>query len=253
MRYRRLLIILSLTVATAFCVLIFVALFSVKDITVDYSVYGSRVEGVEEVLASYKGRNLLFVGEGEIEQTIKDNFALKVDFVKKVYPSSIEVGVSSRQERFVIPTGEGDYYVVDEEYAVVAKRGDRCNFADELDNILVTFEVSEPPVININKHLDLTNAYVKGFKDTIEKFSSPRDEIESVSVVETAEKGNVRITLKTRVGVSIVIFKALEKTDEKASAAVAKFRFLSDSDKLTGKIECLMLADGSISAVYTTH
>ena len=253
MKHKRLLIILSVVVALAFCVLIFVALFSVKDVTVNYSVYGARVDGVEDVLSAYKGKNLLFVSENDIEKTIKDNYALKVDFVKKVYPSTIVVGVSSRQERFAVETGEGDYFVVDEEYAVVARRADCSNFADSLNNVVVTFDVSEKPQVGLNKYLDTTDAYVKAFFGVIEQFDSPRDEIESVSVVETAEKGNVRITLKTRVGLSIVIFKALEKTEEKAEAAVAKFRYLSDTDKLSGKIECLETSDGKISAVYTTH
>ena len=253
MKHKRLLIILSVVVALAFGVLVFVALFSVKDVTVNYSVYGARVEGVEDVLSVYKGKNLLFVSESDIEKTIKDNYALKVDFVEKVYPSTIIVGVSSRQERFAVSTGEGDYYVVDEEYAVVDRREDCSNFADSLDNIVVTFDVSEKIEISLNKYLDASDAYVKAFIGVIEKFDSPRDEIESVSVVETAEKGNVRITLNTRVGLAIVIFKALERTDEKAQAAVAKFRYLSDTDKLTGKIECLETSDGKISAVYTTH
>ena len=253
MKYKRLLIILSSVVAFAFAVLIFVALFSVKDVTVRYSVYGTRVEGVEQALSVYKGKNLLFISESDIEKTIKEKMTLKIDSVKKVYPSSIEVSVSSRQERFAIETGEGDYYVVDEEYAVVARRDGLENYADALENILVTFDVNEKPTVELNKYLDMSDPSIVALAAVAAGFDSPRDVIESILIVETAEKGNVRITVQTRIGVQIVIFKAYENADLKMQAAVAKLGTLSDGDKLVGKIECLMLADGSISAVYTTH
>lgn len=253
MKHKGLVIILSALVVIAFAILVFVALFSVKDIVVSYSVYGERVTGVEDVLSEYKGKNLLFVNQDEIEKKLKDNFALKIDWVKKVYPSTIEVGVSSRQERYAISTGQGDYYIVDEEYAVVARRSDTSNFADRLNNVVVTFDVDENPSFAVNSSLDAENKYVKAFETVVEGFSSPRDVIESVLIYETAEKGNVRITVKMRVGVSIVVYKALDKTSAKIAAAKSKYESLSDEDKLIGEIQCLESDSGAISAVYTTH
>ena len=253
MKYGKLMTILSATVAVAFLLLVFVAVFSVKDVNVDYCVYGERAEGVEEALSVFEGRNLLFISEAEIEEEIKKNAAVKVNGVRKVYPSSIYVSVSRRQERYALKSSDGEYYILDEEFAAVDKRGDTSNEADGLNNILVEFDVKTPPVATVNSYLDGEDVYVKAFETAIGCFLTPRDIIESVLVYETPEIGNVRITIRLRSGLEIVVYKALERTYEKTRAAIEKLDTLSDADKITGRIECLELAGGDISAVYTTR
>jgi|GEM_PF-5076548 len=253
MKYKRLLISLCVIVAFAFATLVFVALFSVKDIEVGYSVYGERVTGAEEVLSVFKGKNLLFVSEEEIEKQLKDNLNLKIDEVKKVYPSTISVKLSGRQEMYAVSAEGGEYFVVDEEFAVVGKSKSVSNSVDLLDNVTVNFNAASFPEISVGKPLDKSDPLILAFIKTMSAFDRPRDKISVVEVYETAEKNNVRVNVQMRTGVHIVIFKALEKTDEKAQCAISKLRELSDGDKTIGRIECLELADGSISAVYTTH
>ena len=253
MKHARLLIILSAAVAVAFAALVFVALFSVKDISVSYSVYGDEMADVSSVLKKYEGANLLLLNVSDVEKDIKDNFALKVDSIEKVFPSSLKIVLSSRQERFAI-AAEGGYYIVDEEYAVVAKRQTPQNSADALDNVIVRFDVAgDVPIAEYKQLACDENAYLKAFKATFDEAKSPRDDICEALVYETEERGNVRITLKTRLGVEIVIFKALEDTAVKAKAAFEKFSSLAAEDKLCGKIECYMRTDGTVSAVYTTR
>lgn len=254
MRYKRLLLILSIVVLFAFSALVFVAVFSVKDIDVTYSVYGETGDLAEEILSQYVGRNLLFVDEAEIADRLKSATALKVDFVEKVYPSTIKVSLSSRQERFAISDGAGGYYVADEEYAVVDKRSTAANSTDALDNIVVRLDVGESLTLAVGGELPIEEKpYLKAFKTVVESFSSPRDEICSVLIYQTAEAGNYRITVTLRQGVRIVVYKATEKTFQKINAGISKLSALTDAEKLDGKIECWELDGGSVTAVYTTH
>ncbi|MBO4572552.1 MAG: hypothetical protein J5762_02120 [Clostridia bacterium] len=253
MKHKRLLIILSAAVATAFAVLVFVALFSVKDVVVHYSVYGERVTAAEEVLSQFKGKNLLFVDENEVADLISEKLALKVDGVKKVYPAGIEVSVSRCRERYAFYR-DGAYYIADEQFAVVDKRDDSSNSGDGLGNIIVETDINEELSLEVLTRLDYVNdPYIRALKQTVEPFSDPRDVISRILIYETAEKGNVRITLSLRTGVEIVVYKAFERTGEKVSAAIEKLSTLSDGDKLVGKIECLEREDKTVYAVYTVR
>ena len=254
MSYKRLTIILFSLVVIAFAVLVFVALFSVKDVDIKFSVYGERVAGAEELLSRYEGKNLLFIDENEVESTIKSGLAVKVVYVKKVYPSTLEISLAVRQERFAIEKAGGGYYVADDEYFVVAERDTAANPTDGPDNVVVTFSQTLYPEMKVNERLAVEeNAALSAFKAAVDKFSCPRDEIASVSVYEMQERGNVRISVKLRTGVEILILKAYESAGAKMAAAIAKLNELEDKDKIVGKIECYQRDDGTIAAVYTTH
>lgn len=247
------LIFLLTTVSIAFAVLVFVALFSVKDIDVCYSIYGENEYDCVKILSKYKGKNLLFLDEEEVRKELEAQTVLKINEVKKVYPSTIKVSVSSRQERFAIEGKKGEFFIVDDEYAVVAVRGDTTNNTDTLNNVLVRFDVSETLNFSVRSYLDFSSSVLSSFKTVADAFDSPRDEIEEIFVYETEEKGNIRISVSMRSGVKIVLYKATERTQEKIVTAKNKLDGLDDTDKLFGEIICLERVDGEIYATYTTH
>ena len=251
MKHKRTVIYLLVAVIAAFAVLVFVSLFSVKDIEVSYSVYGENQYDCKKILSKFKGQNLLFLDEGEVQRELEKQTVLKIDKVEKVYPSTIKVSVSSRQERFAILDKSGEYFVVDDEYSVVAKRDSIKNHTDELDNILVKFDVSSDLKFSIRDNLDFSNEVFSSFKTVADSFESPRDEIKEITIFETEERGNYRITVNLRVGVKIILYKASEKTQEKMAKAIAKLKALSDTDKLSGEIISLEREGGEIYATYT--
>lgn len=253
MKHKRALIFLLTTVIIAFAVLIFVGLFSVKDIDVNYSIYGDNEYDLVEVLSKFKGKNLIFLDEEEVQKELEAKTVLKIDEIKKVYPSTIKVSVSSRQERFAIEGENGEYFIVDDEYAVVAIRNDIANNTDTLENVLVRFDVSDNLQFSLRSSLDFSNAILFSFKTVADSFKSPRDEIEQIYVYETEERGNIRITVFMRSGVKIVLYKATERTQEKIVTAKNKLAGLADTDKLFGEIICLEREGGEIYATYTTH
>lgn len=253
MKYKRTLIFLFTTVVIAFAVFVFVALFSVKDIDISYSVYGGNEYDCMSVLEKYKGRNLLFLDENEVKRTLEAKTALKIDEVKKIYPSTVRVCVSTRQERFALSDGQGGYYILDDEYSVVAKRDNVSNHTDKLDNVIVKFSVPIDLDLSVRKKPDFTNPLFACFKTAADSFLSPRDEIREIYIYETEEKGNFRVSVSLRIGVRIVLYKAGERTQEKMDKAIEKLASLGDTDKLSGEIICLERENGEIFAAYTTH
>ena len=119
-------------------VLFLTALFSVKDLVVEYSVYGRwSSEDVDGILSAYEGKSLVFVDAEEIKKEISSKTPFIVERVEKEYPSSIRVVLSSRQERYAVERADGGYYILDEIFTVCDEREEIKNSADMLDNILL--------------------------------------------------------------------------------------------------------------------
>lgn len=256
MKHARLVIILSVLTTVAFAAMIFHVLFTVRDVNAYYSVYtDEEVEKAEKVLASYKGRNLLFVSEKDVEKRITEETSLKVKSVQKIYPNAIKVELTGRQERFAIPSGDGQYYILDEEYSVVAKRKDLKN-PDGLDNVLLSFDTIDKVEVEEKSNLNVTDGgIVEATAKIISSFASPRDALLSVVVTERKEeKGNVTVHVTLRDGVIIEVRKVLEKGKEKIAAGIAKYNTLSDGEKTEGRIICNEVKVGDnyeVTATYT--
>ena len=232
-------------------VLFLTALFSVKDLVVEYSVYGRwSSEDVDGILSAYEGKSLVFVDAEEIKKEISSKTPFIVERVEKEYPSSIRVVLSSRQERYAVERADGGYYILDEIFTVCDEREEIKNSADMLDNILLEFVNIDVGGLAVKTRVDLTEntafAIVNAFTGEI---NSPRDHIISVTV-EDKGYGNYYLTAVMREGVSIEIRKAGDRIAEKSAAALEKYFALADKDKLSGKVICFEADGGDIIAQY---
>lgn len=252
MKYKKLLLISAIVTMCLYAVLVFTTVFRVSDVSVNYSVYEDDDYLVaSEILSSYKGKNILFIDTDEIAEKITKNTTLKVRTVKKKYPFTVTADLYSSEERFAIRSGE-DYYVLDVDYVALKKRSTAINPSDGLSDLLLVFETSIQPEIVLKKSITYDNVtLLNSLKTAVSCFDSPRDRLYSVTVIETPEKGNYRLEVLTRSGVTIRIQKATEKTFEKVSAGISKYEMLEDNDLLSGVIECLERADGQVVATYT--
>ena len=242
---------MAVALVAGFAVFFVVSLFTVKDVVSEYSVYGvAEFDEVEDILDDYEGKSLVFVDCDEIKNRINKDTVYNVESVKKEYPSTIRVKLSSRQERFAIAAQGGGYYILDEVFAVCAVREDASNSADELDNVIVDFiNVDEPELIVKTRADYENNVALSLVKSVIEKIASPRDHILSVTV-EDKGYNDFYFTIRFREGVTAEIRKASEMTEEKAEKTFERYFDLSDKDKLGGKIICFMLDEGEVVAQY---
>ena len=250
MKHAKLLIVLSSLVAMFFVALVLTALFSVKDLPVTYSVYGkAEFSEVEEVLSKYKGKNLFFVKTDEIKKDINENTSFTVEKVEKKYPSTIEVVLSSRQERYAVVSEDG-FYILDDVFTVCDKRSSSLNSADGLDNVIVEFSPSIAPTLTVKKRADVENdEALKIMKEVFDEIPSPRDCVRSV-FFEDKGYGDIYITIVFTEGVSAEIRKADEKTSDKVKKTYEKYVASDDGDKLSGKIICFEMQGGVIVADY---
>lgn len=253
MKYRKLLIASGTLTVILFIALAFFTVFRVYDVSVKYSVYSDEdYSTAEEVVSSYKGKNLVFLDAQEIADEIVEKTNLKVLSVKKVYPFTIEVELFSSEERFAIANENGGYYVLDVDYVVLKTRDTLVNPADGLSDVLLEFKTELKPSITLKSSLIYENEELfESLKTVASCFDSPRDRVYSISVIETAEKGNYRIEVIMRSGVVMQIRKATALTREKTLAGISKYESLKDNDLLSGTIECYEMDNGEVVSVYT--
>lgn len=252
MKHQKLFIVSVILVFILYVVLSFITVFSVSDVKLTFSVYSDEdVSAACEILDSYKGKNLLFIDTGEVASRITEETSLKVEYVRKSYPYTLEAKIFAREERFVIES-DGEYYVLDDEYTVLKTRSTPLNPSDGLSDVLLIFETEVQPVLNVKSELGYADeALYAALKTTVACFLSPRDLLESVTLTETEEAGNFRITVKMRTGTEMVIFKATARTEEKVNAGIAKYSALTDGDLLCGRVLCYEEDSGKITATYT--
>lgn len=254
MKHARLLIILTIALVTGFAVFFVVSLFTVKDVVSEYSVYGAaKFDEVESILSEYEGRSLVFVDCNEIKDRINKNTIYNVESVKKEYPSTIRVELSSRQERYAVVNPDGGYFILDEIFAVSDVRANYKNNADELDNVLLTFIGVEEPELVVKTRADYENNVALSLvKSIVDEIDGPRDHLVSI-VVEDKGYNDYYVTVDFFEGVTAEIRKADEQTAIKAQKTFERYFALSDKDKLSGKIICFALDGGEVVAQYDPY
>lgn len=253
MNYKKTVLISGIIALCLYFALVFVTVTRVSDINVNYSAYSFEdYELCMQVLSEYKGKNLLFLNTDEVKERVVAKTGFKVKSVNKNYPFSLEVNLYSDEERFAIVYND-EIYVLDDDFSVLRKRETLINPADGLSDVLIEFKTEIQPTVEFKKPLVYSDEEVfNSLKTAISCFSSPRDYLSSVAVIETPEKGNYRIEINMRSGLKILVYKAAEKTQEKVLAAISKYNGLNGGDLICGVIESYTLSDsGKVTAVYT--
>ena len=253
MKHKRLLMLSTVLVFIMVCVVCVKELFSVKDITVQYSVTSNEVsEEVVSLLDEYYGKNIFSVDTNKIREEITANHYLKVVSVTKDYPNEIVIALTERTEKFYYVDSDAIYYF-DEEYFVVRKSqelpestsyltqfifenidGEKCDADCQLKSV---FEFPN----NFNADADILANAVKEISSNVTK----------ISFVITEEEGNYRIRLQMIEGVVIEIRKAGESLTEKIAKGVEFYNNLEELKKIGGIIYVQIDNNGEVAANHT--
>lgn len=255
MRNKFFVIILTCMVFVAVCFLSLKELFSVRDITVEYSVFNEQnVEDVTEILEKYKGQSLLFVDVKRIEEEITADRYLKVMQVKKIYPCEISVSLSERRPSYFYEDKNSEsagYYLFDEEFFVIGKVTEKPSTSSGVTGVSFTdnFKGLTPGFV-LKKQIE----FGYGFNDMLLKCKSAlgdsRANIVSINFVGMPEEKNYRLVLKTIEGVSIEIRNADRDLFEKIIKGVNFYKSLSESERIENTILVYNESDG-IRCDYT--
>lgn len=73
-----------------------------------------EAEELKETLGAFRGRSTTFLKLSSIEEKVKEYPCLRLDSVRKKYPSTVEVKISERKQTFAVSTEEG-YAILDDE------------------------------------------------------------------------------------------------------------------------------------------
>ncbi len=253
MKHKRLLIITTCLVFVMICVLALRELFTVKDITVVYSVTSNEVtEEVLSLLEKYKDESIFGIDVKEIGEEITKNRYLKVLSVEKKYPNEIVINLRERVEKYYYVAKDATYYF-DDEYFVVKSSPLPPQGEHYLTEI--SFEEITGEAIEVECGLKSTFTFPNGFNGQIETVISGIESIASsvveISFITTPEDGNYRIRLKTREGVTIEVRKAGDGLAEKLDKGVNAFISLEEAKKIDGVIIVNRTESGHITAVHT--
>ena len=119
--------IYAMLIAAAFLIALifsFVLLFTVREVEVSYSAYGVADEkAATAILQTFKGKNSLFLSDGEVVSSIKDFPRLKVVSVEKKYPNVLKVNVEERKEVFRLYDGENTLCMDETGFVLQISRG----------------------------------------------------------------------------------------------------------------------------------
>ena len=234
------------------CVLCLKELFSVKDISVVYTV--TSQDGAEEVLSlleKYKGESIFLIDSNEIREEITSNRYLKVISVERKYPNELVINLEERAEKYYYQAEDGVYYF-DEEYFVVRKSA-----VPENCELLTQFVFTDLNGNNVYADCQLKSVFTfpnelnDDVNDCIAEFGDSGDNIQQIGIVFTAEEGNYRVRFNMTEGVIIEIRNANTNLTAKVEEGVKCYLSLEEARKIDGVVVVDSLADGRVNATHT--
>ena len=251
MKYKNLVIVLTCLVAFFALVICFKELFSVRDITVEYTVKNEEcAEEVMSILEKYRGKSMFFLNEESIKEDITNGRYLKVSYVKKIYPNEIVVSLTERTERYFYLADDG-YYYFDEEFFVTKKSADKPD--DALHLTQISFEDKagrEKVVCSLKSRFVLPGGYNEKIAECISLAGTLRTNVISAEVVFMPEANNSRLYLSMTEGVQIAIERADQLFAEKVKAGFDFYLSLEETRKIRGQI-VVNSVNGKVKTVHT--
>lgn len=239
MNTKRLAVILIAVAFTLVLLFSCVALFSVKEIEVDFAVSEETdTKSVQETLDKYLGKNLMFVDTEEVKSTLKDYQYMEVLSVEKKFPNVIKVKIEERRETYYLEHGENVYVTTADGFVlnVIEKSAYQGNVEwDKITLRVVDVDLSDET--KSEQDADLTG---KKIGETVSivgdeflgqvfemaksvKLTDCIEEIKVERVVNGAIIGAKDVVINTRTGVKIRIMDADNLGMEKMRRAFVEY------------------------------
>ena len=252
MKYKKLLVLITCLLFFTVAVFCFAQAFKITDVTLSSNTVEGSSEGLsskcEEVLKKYEGKNLIFLNESEVKSELNSlSGYIEVVSVKKEFPNKLSVKISERLEAFAIKNGN-DYFVVDVDFNVLAKKSDVFNNVDGTENILLNLSLSDysddlKVCSVLNVYDGKTATYLKNISSVLYSY---RKDLASVTVtVKKDGREHKTLTLKMKEGVEFTIFKADQSTLQKLTATYQFYTALEN--KGVGEYITVLEDNGNIT------
>ena len=238
-----------------------VAIFTVKQIDLSYSVLEGEISNpnaVKEELNSYIGKNLLFLDEEDVIESLKDDYYVEVLSVDKQYPNVLKVSLKERLPVYAVNNG-GEYYYATKDGFVLEKLNAFTPSRDIIELDLGGFNsvnVTLGQVITVDDNELLRSVF------EMAKEINLTDCVKSISVQNVSEFSVV--TFKTYTGVDIKIDVTPDYNTangqpvlfEPSKASIVFYAYdtiLTDYEKAYGVLDFLRMKDGRYRVTYNNQ
>lgn len=236
--------VVSLILSLIFCAALVVGaavILAIKNVNVEFinysSEYISEYETSKSRLEKLKGTNLLFLSEEDVVECVGASEYIVVESFSKMFPCSVDVVIKERVETYSVKTENG-YGVYDADGVFIRNVRENINALDGSPNVLLNFGADK-----ISGAVEVCSQ----FKD---KFSSLRNLVKSVDIVEDALAETMTLNLYSGLKITLIDYSVL--TESKMASVFRVYSSLSESDKLHGVIRAFD-SNGELSSVDAAY
>lgn len=235
MKYKRLLILVTLLISITALIFCGTAILSVAEIKLEITPVQNSTVNLEfeaqKVISKYEKKNLLFIKEEQLKKELENcSGYIKVEKIKKEYPNRIFVKIQERTEYFTI-NYNSKFYMVDSEFKVLAVKNENINSVDGLkDTVLkiTTLDFDENQLLKNNKLVLYDKEIETAIKDSYAYLKNRRGDIKEVSLVTVRDGIKVKnLTFEMIEGMKINIINFNIDTQSKITTL---FNFYDNFD-----------------------
>ncbi len=145
-------------IAVAFSLVVLfscIALFSVKKVEIDYAVSNDTdISDIQQTLDEYLGKNLMFLDENDVKDSLKEFHYMEILSVEKSFPNVLRVKIEERREIYHI-ISSGKVYITTAE-GFVLDVIDQSEYQSNTERDKITMIISEiDPVNSTEKDAEL--------------------------------------------------------------------------------------------------
>ncbi len=221
MKYKRLLVSVTVLLFVVIAVLSFNFLFKISDVQLSVTYIENSPENIKDKVSEYskslEGKNLLFLSEKEIENDILEfSPYVKVLKVEKIFPCSVKISVTEYEEIFSLKCGD-KYYMLDASLRVLCMKNKNLNNITNKPNLTVNIDESDYEALSVGKNLSfldkVTNEYLVDLLPLVNDFKENLTNI-SINVLKDGIF-NRTLTLTTVEGLVVQFDKINIQTVEK--------------------------------------
>ncbi len=221
MKYKRLLVSVTVLLFIVVAVFSFNFLFKISDVQLSVTYVENSTENISEKVSEYsktlEGKNLLFLKTSDIESEIMQiSPYVNVDKIEKTYPCSIKISVTELEEVFTLKANN-KYYMLDTSLRILNENIVNENNVTKKPNLVIVADESDYKNLIIGSRLEfldsVTNNYILSLTSKIKEFSENITQIE-VNVL-TGGVFNRTLTITTIEGMTVQFDNANVQTLEK--------------------------------------
>lgn len=253
MNVRRLSVIL---IAVAFILVVLfscVGLTAVKKVDVKFAVSTEQdAETIQGVLDQYIGKNILFVNENDVKNSLKGYHRLEVILVEKQFPNVLTVQVKERREVYDIEYNGKVYVATEQGFIINSYTG---HAEESRERILLDLGALDIIDVKLGSTIKTDNNVVLNKVLEIAQIVNLTDCIKSISISkQSAGVGTVSgyeydVNFKLHTGVEICVWDLMVDGEEKGVKGFEVYDTMAtDYQKRFGQIQVIY---GNIDGVPT--